>query len=150
MQVIGGMNRQKQYGSKRVKSALYGVYNVDHFIMDGDSLPPLLTDQVRWKRILFDYPSYFSVVMMDDKVKRYNSDIDTLAQTIKFSEMRDTTNKYEFSYTLSEKDLQLEGVFKGDSLIVELEHYDIKNFALLNRGFHWVNEVPFNRYNYDY
>jgi hypothetical protein len=49
---------------------------------------------------------------------------------------------------LEEKDMHLQGIMEGDTLQIELKHIPKDNFGLLNRGFNWVNEVPYNRYNY--
>lgn len=148
-QVSQSIESRQRYGAGREKSALYGVYNVDRFTHNHDTLPPLTTDTVRWKRVLFDYPQFTSIILMNDHVKRYNSKIDTVAKTITLSERSDTINKYELNYLLVDKNMRLEGVLLGDTLDVELENYDINKFGLLNRGFNWVNEVPYNRYNYD-
>ena len=87
--------------------------------------------------------------MMDDKIKRFNSSIDTLSRSITFSLRNNTENKHEFKYELNGNKFTLKGVLQNDSLSVEMNYYDLKNFGLLNRGFHSVNEVPFNRYNDD-
>ena len=147
-QIDGGLEGRKMYGEKREKSALYGVYNVETFTHNMDTLPPLLTDTIRWRKLLFDYPDFSSVVLMNEHVKRYNTEIDTLAQTIIFSERGDTINKYTFNYTLTDSLMTLNGILKEDTLNIDLEHYSLDNFGLLNRGFNWVNEVPYNRYNY--
>ncbi len=143
------LERQKQYGHLREKSTLYGVYNVNTFLHNGDTLPPLLTDEYRWKRLLLDYPSFSTVVHMNDHVTRYQTKIDTAVQTITFSEWGDTVNFYDMKYTLLEDTLRVNGVLMGDTLNVQLINYDMDRFGLLNRGFNWVNEVPYNRYNYD-
>lgn len=148
-QIDGGIDARKRYGEHREKSALYGVYNVNTFSHNHDTLPPLLTDTVRWKRVLFDYPSFTSVILMNDHVKRYRTNIDTIAHTIILSEWSDTTNKYTFEYTQKGEELGLDGIIAEDTLNVSLEHYSLDKFGLLNRGFNWVNEVPYNRYNYD-
>ena len=148
-QINDSLSMQKQYGKKREKSVLYGVYNVDTFIRNTDTLPPMLTDTLRWKRILFDYPNFTSIILMDDNVKRYDSKIDTLKKTIVFAPRRDTITKYKFKYFQNGKDLLMEGVIQGDTLQITTNHYDLSRFGLLNRGFNWINEVPYNRYNYD-
>jgi len=96
-----------------------------------------------------DYPDFVSVVTMDDKIQRYQSKLDTVEQKFTFSLARDTAREYEFHYEKKGKDLKLDGVLFGDSLSINLKHYDLKNMGLLNRGFNWINEVPYNRYNYD-
>ncbi len=147
--VTSSMENRERYGEARAKSALYGVYNVQEFIVNGDTLPPLITDSTRWRRLLFDYASFASVIMMDDKVTRYDTEIDTVAQTILFSPRGDTINQYPFDYDRTATMLSLDGVLAGDTLSVSAEHYPLSKFGLLNRGFNWVNEVPYNRYNYD-
>lgn len=148
-QVNGGLERQQQYGEKREKSALYGVYNVENFVINNDTLPPLLTDTVRWKRVLFDYPNFTTVMQMNNHVVRYDSKIDTLDQTILFTSRENPRYNHKFKYTFDNKDIQLTGTTGLDTLKMNLLYYDLDNFGLLNRGFHWINEVPFNRYNYD-
>ena len=148
-QVDGALRAQKQYGSKREKSVMYGVYNVATFIRNNDTVPPLTSDVKRWQRVLFDYPTFASVMMMNDSVTRYTSKIDTINQTMSFSPQGDTINEYLFTYTEDGANLQMDGILEKDTLRVNMRHYDLTNFGLLNRGFHWINEVPYNRYNYD-
>ncbi len=147
--ISNSFSSQERYGKNREKSPLYGVYNVDMFIRNKDTLPPLTTDTTRWKRVLFDYTTFTSVMLMDDNVKRYDSEIDTLAETIIFAPRGDTITKYKFKYFRTGKDFRMEGIVKEDTLNITMTYYDLKNFGLLNRGFHWINEVPYNRYNYD-
>ena len=143
------MESQSRYGSKRQKSPLYGIYNVTTFVNNQDTLPPLLTDTLRWRRVLMDYPRFISVVGMKNKVQRYQSQIDTSARTMVLHIAQDTVNKFTFTYERRGKDLSLAGIIHSDTLAVELKHYPLERMGLLNRGFHWVNEVPYNRYNYD-
>lgn len=148
-QVMGAMDSKKQYGTERVKSPLYGVYNVDHFVMNGDTIMDRLSDTVRWKRIVFDYPNFTPITMMNDHDKYFGSEIDTTAQTILLTTRGEEKQEHLFSYERSDQHLLLKGIMKSDTLEVHLKPYDLSRFGLMNRGFHWVNEVPYNRYNYD-
>jgi hypothetical protein len=148
MAVSSNQNR-KRYGPEREKSPLYGVYNVETFVLNNDTLPPLATDSVRWRRLLIDYPDFVSAIYMNDQLQRYNTELDTAAQQFTFTIGQDTTNKYMMSYEKIGQDLKMSGVLQGDTLQIDMKYYDLKNFGLLNRGFNWVNEVPYNRYNYD-
>lgn len=145
-QIMGSMEGRKQYGIGRAKSPLYGIYDVETFVRNNDTLPPLTTYSTRWKHLLMDYPNSTSVIMMDGSIRRYQSEIDTAAQTIVIDA---SPNKYVLKYEQDEEDMLIAGELMGDSLRVELENYPLENFGLLNRGFHWVNEVPYNRYNYE-
>jgi len=33
----------------------------------------------------------------------------------------------------------------GNTIYVRLKRFDEKNFRLMSRGFHWINEYPYNR-----
>jgi hypothetical protein len=37
------------------------------------------------------------------------------------------------------------GMLSRDLLVVTLRKIDPSRYLLVNRGFHWINEVPFNR-----
>jgi hypothetical protein len=41
--------------------------------------------------------------------------------------------------------LVLEGTMGFDTIRAELRKVDPSRFLLVSRGFHWINEVPFNR-----
>ena len=147
MQIQGGMNRIKQYGIYREKSPLYGVYDVQAFVINNDTLPSMYMDSVRWKRVLIDYPSNLSVVKMDDKIQRYRTELDTLTKQYTFTIGNDSTNQYLVNYEKNGDDFKMSGIIEGDTLYVEMKSYNLENFGLLNRGFNWINEVPYNRYN---
>lgn len=140
------LKAQKRSGSLRPKPALYGIYNVDKFVKNNQIVPPLLTDTVRWNRLLIDYPKRVSVMMMDDSYRRYVVKTDTVKREMTFCTRKDTVNKYVMKYKRQGKDLELSGIFKKDTFKIQFKHYPLKNFSLINRGFHWVNEVPYNRY----
>jgi hypothetical protein len=58
----------------------------------------------------------------------------------------DTLTKASFNYIKDGDDhLILTGKMGNDSLFVKLKRYDEKRFRLMSRGFHWINEYPYNR-----
>lgn len=140
------LKAQKRYGELRPKPALYGIYNVDKFVKNGQTVPPLTTDTTRWNRLLVNYVGRASIMMMDDSYKRYVVKTDTVKRQMTFSTRKDTVNKYVMKYEQVGKDLKLQGVLKKDTLDITFKHYPLKNFSLFNRGFRWVNPVPYNRY----
>ena len=138
------------YGDSRPLSPLYGVYNVDTFELNGELREPLITDARRWRRVFFESPERMTVMHMDSRIERFTIDIDTTAHTITYGQGNDTSPKQVLHYRrFTTNDLHFEGMIGGDSLKVATVYFDLKEFALLNRGFHWVNEVPYNRYNYE-
>jgi uncharacterized membrane protein YphA (DoxX/SURF4 family) len=51
-----------------------------------------------------------------------------------------------FTYELPEPDkLELRGSMDGKAISATLKHAPEKSYELLNRGFHWIQELPYNR-----
>ncbi|MEM9929566.1 MAG: hypothetical protein AAF840_07095, partial [Bacteroidota bacterium] len=122
---------------------------VEHFISNGDTIPDLLSDTVRWKRVFFDYPQFTQVRRMKDQPLSLTTEIDTAALTLQFTERGGDTIPQSFTYSKLDDQLVLEGILNTDTLKIHLQQYSLDSMGLLNRGFHWVNEVPYNRYNYE-
>jgi hypothetical protein len=40
----------------------------------------------------------------------------------------------------------IDGTFDGVRSTIRLRKIDLSKFLLTNRGFHWLNEQPFNRW----
>ena len=147
-QIDRGLTNRKQYGELRQKSPLFGLYDVLDYVQNGDTIPPLLTDDQRWQRVIFDDPSRAIAIYMDDRLRYYTSAIDTVDRTVTFSIGRDSLKvDYPFKYEKLEDGLRLSGILEQDTLNMRLKTYDMSNFYLINRDFHWVNEVPWHRYN---
>lgn len=142
-----GLSGRKQYGELRARSPLYGLYDVEHFVKNGDTIPPLLTDDERWQRLILEDPGRSIVIGMDDQLKYYTSETDTIQQLLTIKIGRDSLEKsYPLLYEKLEDGLALSGVLEGDTLNLKLKTYDLSKFYLTNRGFHWLNEVPWHRY----
>ena len=136
----------KQYGDAAPRPPLYGIYNVETFIRNKDTVASLATDTVRWKQLIVSYPQYAFTKMMNDSIKGFAFRPDTVTRKIEMFSYTDTTKKSNFLYSFPAKDiLLLSGKLDDDSVIIEMRKYDLNNFRLVNRGFHWVNEYPFNR-----
>jgi hypothetical protein len=142
---ISDVQAMSQYGDKVKKPPLYGIYNVQSFVRNKDTIAPLTTDTTRWNKFVISRPGGARVRFMNDSSKRYDFDIDTLKHTIVMNTYADTINKAHFTYQTKKDTLVLAGTFKKDSLHIRMTKYDLNNFILIKRGFHWVNEVPFNR-----
>ncbi|SHM50361.1 hypothetical protein [Mucilaginibacter sp. OK098] len=136
----------KQYGDNAKKPPLYGIYNVESFIKNKDTLPPITTDTLRWSKLMISYADNAQIKFMNDSMKYYSFKPDTIKHTITASTYADTLHKFNLTYTLQKPDLMiLKGAWKKDSVSIRLRKMDPKNFPLLKRGFHWVNEFPFNK-----
>jgi len=136
----------KEYGENAPKPALHGLYTVDTYIVNQDTIPPLMTDSTRWKQVLIEWEGYARVNYMNDKRAFYASEVDTTAHTLILTSTQDSTLQYNFSYELPSPDqFHLRGTLEDDTLSILMHRKGIKDFLLTNRGFHWVSEYPFNR-----
>lgn len=139
--LIQGVAAEKQYGSKAPKPPLYGIYYTEEFSRNNEILPPLATDTTRWKRLIITSPAYASIQFMNDSTKWFAIKIDTNTKTFVVNPPGDTTKRTLFSYSVAAPEL----LFSGDSVRIKMKRFDERNFLLMSRGFHWVNELPFNR-----
>ncbi len=145
-EVSGSLAAQRRWGDKRPRPALYGLYDVDTFVHNGDTLAPLLTDSVRWRQVIVNWEGMARIQRMNDQGERVGFRPDTVEQTITLFTFADTTQQFLLRYERpTPDDLVVAGVLQGDSLYVRMKRFDVNNFVLVNRGFHWINEFPFNR-----
>jgi hypothetical protein len=143
---ISAVQASHQYGDKAKKPPLYGIYNVVTFVRNKDTLPPLTTDTVRWSKLIISYEGGVQIKFMNDTMRYYASAIDTVKRKMVINAYGDTLHKFHFTYTLLKPDMMLlKGNWKKDSVLMQLHQQDVNNFPLIKRGFHWVNEFPFNR-----
>jgi hypothetical protein len=135
-----------EYGDLAPKPPLYGIYNVADFLKNRDTILPLTTDTARWKQIIITSKNYATVKTMTDSVRRMRLGIDTVLKVATFKDFRDTTLVYSFQYQVPQTGkLMFTGKFGADSLIISTNRFDENNFRLVNRGYHWINEYPYNR-----
>ncbi|HKW10505.1 MAG TPA: hypothetical protein VJO33_09000, partial [Gemmatimonadaceae bacterium] len=127
---------------------LYGIWEVDSFVRGHDAIPALVGDSVRWRRMVVNYPGFLSVRLLNDSTRGYRVQADSVRHTLMLSMKADSSKRFPFTYTRSglfNGQLQLDGTLGGDSLHLRLHRVDESRFLLLSRGYHWINELPFNR-----
>lgn len=132
-------------GDFAVKAPLYGTWAVDEFSVDGQPRPPLLTDELRWQKVIFDFNTVLAAQAMDGKIVRFGAKMDTGKKTIELIKRTDAKWKGSLSYELPTPQTMVVSGSLGDQKIqIKLHHLDGK-YLLNDRGFHWINEFPFNR-----
>ncbi len=145
-----GIQNRRNFGPDRERPELYGIYDVDTFILNGDTIPPLMTDTVRWKKTYMDLPGFngrlsMGIVMMNDQVRSFSAELDSIKPILTLKPFGDTVNVYTFDYSFEGENLSMNGIFEGDTLSIKTTYFNPDDFELRSRGFHWVNEVPWNR-----
>jgi hypothetical protein len=123
------------------KPALYGLYDVEMFVRNGNELPPLTTDPARWKRVIIDYypPTEMQVQMMDESFRPYDVEYDKNGESITVSLDPHKTKKFVLECSRPEQEHMLKkGKRAEEDLTIRLKRIDASKFLLLNRGFHWM------------
>jgi uncharacterized membrane protein YphA (DoxX/SURF4 family) len=145
--VQGSLEMQSQFGpGTKPKATIYGAFEVEEFVRNGQTVPPLLTDASRWRRLTSFYPQVLSVRWMDDTLHKYTSEYSPVKHSIALSPFDGKGEKGAFTYVFPDQDhLVLQGTLLKDALTVKLRRLDSSQFLLVTRGFHWVSEYPFNR-----
>jgi hypothetical protein len=145
MNLTSARDAWTRYGGGAPKSPLYGIWNIEQMAIDGQTRSPLTTDYDRFRRVIFDRPTQATFQRMDDTFVPYGATIDSSAKTVTLTRS-DPTVPYRFSYEQPSPDLLvLKGSIDGHTMQIEARLFDRSNFLLVTRGFHWVQEYPFNR-----
>ena len=137
---------QDYSAEKAAKSPLYGLWEIEELVVDGKVSPPLVTDANRWRRVMFTGGNRMSFQLMSGTRDRYNVAIDPKKRTLAFTKRDDPSWKSTLAYTRPQpKVLVISGAFDGRQVRARLRQGEIPKFLLTTRGFHWINERPFNR-----
>jgi len=144
--------------ARQLAAHFNGVWTVQRFLRDGVEAPPLETDAGRWKSLAISWGKALQLRTMDDAIQSFglneeaSSRLWTLTSygkqpSLKLTYAEQDPAKLEFDPTqaTAAADLTLEGTIDGAAVRIELRREDPSSFLLLSRGFHWVNEFPFNR-----
>jgi uncharacterized membrane protein YphA (DoxX/SURF4 family) len=143
--LYGAWDNWHQYGPAAAKSPLYGIWKIQDATVDGKPVPMLATDAQMWRTIVFEFPKYTEIECMDDS-HGYSSAVDEKARTIILTDRRNKSWQARFAYTRPAFDrLTLDGTAAGHHETLHLARFDEKKFMLESRGFHWVQDYPFNR-----
>ncbi|MGB1313615.1 MAG: DoxX family protein [Bizionia paragorgiae] len=137
---------ERNRGENRKKPLLYGIWEASHFIKNGDTLPPLITNNYRWRYLIVDIKEEATVKTMDDTKHYYTFIPDSSTQKVSIHKLGTVATTYNFNYKqLGTNSLLLQGVVNTDTLKITLNRIDHKAFKLYARKFQWINERPYTK-----
>lgn len=144
-----GLGNYRQLGPDAPKSPVFGIWDVEEVTRNAEVQPPLLTDSLRPRRVVFGELNRAVFRSVSDSVERYGVRLDSTKQEITLvSRFEPTAPSGGRVLRYARPDsvhLVLTEVVNGDSVAVRLRRVDERRFLLLTRGFHWIQEQPFNR-----
>src|SRR5262249_11519546 len=113
------------------------LYDVESFTHPGSTDP--------WSRLAFDKFGRIQVRAASGATQRFPITKDDQKGTLWLTRQDDGAN-FTLAWSRPDADhLQLEGTLDGSPLNVTLRKMDSQKWLLTSRGFHWVNEFPYNR-----
>jgi hypothetical protein len=132
--------------SKPIRS---GLYDVTVFVKNGDTIPPLLYDSIRWRDIVFEKNLGGSVGTTDtmfwQRYRRgyFSSKVDTMKKEIAFSKFNpafESFNLFTLQYEMPDSNsIILKGKIRNDSVYTVLQRSK-RHFQLTEKQFHWLSE----------
>jgi hypothetical protein len=141
--LAGTWQMTKTYGVNAPKSPLFGIWNVEVFEADGKILPLVLGDAARWRRVVVDYPGGLGIQLMNDSRLRFYSE--EKKGQVELTPRAEPNTKWTFAYRkLTPDTLFMQGTLDGRRIRARLRLTPPPEFRLKTRGFHWINEVPYN------
>jgi len=119
---------------------------VEQLSIDGAIRPALISDNDRWRRVIFDRPDSAAFQRMNDTFIDYAAAVNTRDGAIALTKPTEKNWKASLKYQrLGQSQMTLDGQIDGHSVHAEVRFLDRTEFLLVNRGFHWIQEYPFNR-----
>jgi hypothetical protein len=115
---------------------MHGAYDVTLFVRGADTIPPLLEQTGRPRRIFFHRQGYFITQGMDDRLIDYSVEIDSAAGRLML-EGHGASAVLEYEHP-DDSLLTLHGMFGGDSVRLETRQLDLTQLPLMRGGFHWT------------
>jgi hypothetical protein len=126
-----GLN--KNYADQENNSRKQKIYDVTTFIAS-DTLPPLTTDSLRWKRVILFVninPDLMVIYNMNDNQKWYKFDIDSSKKIFTLYDNPNDKSGQVFNYNYSSKtSLQFKGKWYGKNIEVLMKEFPVDSMNL--------------------
>ncbi len=147
--VYGGYQSWTMFGDGSPNPPLVGIYDVELFSRDGAEVTVAKGDPTRWRRAVVTRYGGLVIQNANDSWTRYMAKVDPEKRTITLTIAGaggKTPTTAELQYSEPTPDvLAIEGSIGDERVVSRMKRVDESTFLLLNRGFHWINEYPYNR-----
>ena len=145
--LVTGTSLYQSYAQRQLfkgeRSPLYGVWEVEDFSL-GQPTPTATAE--RWSRVIFDSPRRVAVQTSSNPHERFNLQLDQEKRTLTLRKRDDPDWNTVLTYEqVNPEVITLAGSLNGSEMTARLRRSKEHKFLLTDRGFHWINEVPFNR-----
>ncbi|MCM6774032.1 DoxX family protein [Nocardia sp. CDC159] len=144
----------REEGSARPKPPLYGIWTVQEFTRDGQLVPPLLSDETRWQRVVFDAPEIMEFQRMDGTFAPVQVRVDTQARRLDLrqapgpapfrptpAQMPDIRGSFTYDQPSADR-LRLDGDLDGHPVVITFTRLDPDTLPQRSHPFSWVMDHP--------
>ncbi|MEC5144033.1 hypothetical protein [Chitinophaga sp. 212800010-3] len=129
---------------RQVPSVLFGTYEPVSFSTAAGKLPDPLLMMQQWKKMFIERDHMVIGKDSSGQLAGLYEHTDSVRHT--FSIWSTSADSVSLHYHIPEDGLLLlSGQVGADSVKITLKKKDPKEYLLISRGFHWINEYPFNR-----
>lgn len=153
---FGMIRAMNKYRGAIKHSPLYGIYNVE---ASAQSTAHSGDDALRWRTVVFEYSTGAWVFTMNDSHWYFPTRFDEAKKQIVVLSGHDLAldprpgaSKKKpiivgtLTYDRPDPDhLHLQGMLMNEPVDLRLRKVDASKYLLLNRGYHWITEISFNR-----
>ena len=144
--VSGGLSSLSAARTAKAASPLYGIYDVEDIRRDDTAMTPSVAHPGQWRRVIFDAGGRITIRTESDVVTRFTSKVDSARHSMTLTDRAVPGHTLVMGFEQPEDNsLILRTRIAGDPSVVRLRRFDENQFLLLNRGFNWIQERPFNR-----
>ena len=120
----------KIYSKRQLQTREEKLYDVVYFILK-DTLLPLTTDTIRWKRFILESNHSAVIFNMQDKPDFYQYDMDSSKHTISLHDSPDTISWKTFTYSYPQKEyLEMTGKWKGNPVFIRMKEIAIDSMNI--------------------
>lgn len=137
----------QEVGDGREKPDLYGIWSVSEFTVDDTPRPPLITDETRWQRLVFDAPQVVTYQRMNGELVDVAASME--GDTLTLTDLSAPPGEPPAPWATMTVDrqspdtLRLEGTLDGTPVTIALKRQPLDDFTLRSRGFNWVQDQPY-------
>ena len=133
-------NEYERYNKYHVDIKNEKLFDITTFIVK-DTLAPLITDTIRWKRFAIPYKTTAAIFNMQDKAIEYDFKIDSIKHTYIFHDNDDSLKWDVLHYQYSNKNtLEFTGKWKGNDVHIIMKEMPVDSMTLNKDRITFLNE----------
>ncbi|HUI85270.1 MAG TPA: hypothetical protein VL240_13660 [Candidatus Binatia bacterium] len=118
---------------------LRGIWSVDQFQFDAQVRPPLLSDQLRWRRLVIDSAHDAVVQQMTGDLQYFPAQVNPQTRVLAISRGGTVIGAFHYNDSVPGL-LLLSGIMDHHPVDIRLHREDESKFLLNSRGFHWIQD----------